>query len=212
MAREKIVRFQDDRIADFLDRVAGERPTLPAAGSVAALAGALAACLAEFVAVLSRRKEDRLGLKNRFQAMGGRLEKLRDQCLGLMDRDAEAYGDLMKAMRMPRGSRAERVLKDEVLNKAWIGALVPAVALAKCGLEVLRLSVELLGKGCAVARTDAGVAAEIAHGCVRSGLWIARSNMGEIRDEAVSAREGDLLDVIRAETEYLFERIKGEVG
>jgi len=206
------VGFEETKIGDFLEQVVRVTPTLPAGGTVGALAGALAAALGEFVAALSLKKEAHLAFGQRLQALRDRLAVLRAQCLGTMDQDVEAYEALMRATRMPDATRAEKVRRGTALGEAWIGALSPPVSLAKCGLELLRISLELVRKGYPVARADAGVAAELAHACARAGLWIARANMHEIGDSPAIERQRDLLDVVRAETEYLFDRIKDEVG
>jgi formiminotetrahydrofolate cyclodeaminase len=205
------VAFRDDRIEDFVDAVASVTPTLPAAGSVAALAGALAACLAKFVVSISLRKGALPTSTPRLQGMRERLSALREQCLRSMDEDVHACQVLMAAKCMPKKGQIDEARRNEAIREARLAVLAPAVSLAKCGLEILRVSLELVGKGYPVVRADAGVAAELGHACARAGLWIGGANLHELEGDPDAGRQRELLEVIRQETDYLFDRVKDEL-
>jgi glutamate formiminotransferase/glutamate formiminotransferase/formiminotetrahydrofolate cyclodeaminase len=85
-----IKKAQDPTLADFLNAVASAKPT-PAGGSVAALVGALAAALGEMGARLGHHAEMERG-----------LAQLRNRLRRLVQEDAEAYGRLLEAYRIPK--------------------------------------------------------------------------------------------------------------
>ncbi len=202
------VAYRDDTIEAFLARVARVRPTVPAGGSAAALAGALAASLGRFVAALA--VSDMGGPSRdgaRLHAMVERLRQLQGRCLDLMDADARAYRALVEARRLPPGTTRQRAEAD-----AWEGLVGPPAALARHGLEVMRLGLELMGIGPASARADAGAAAEVAHGCVRAALWIAGANLPHVQEGALRTRQGDLLGLIWAQAEGLFEALRDQLA
>jgi formiminotetrahydrofolate cyclodeaminase len=194
----------------FLEEVARTSPTVPAGGCVVGLAGALAASLGRLVCALTSRKADDPGKLRRLRAMGERLELLQRRCLALMDQDMEACESLFQAKL--RLSRARSGRGDQGGLKEAARALVePPVALARCGLELLRIALELVEQGNPTARADAGVAAEMANGCARGGLWIARANLGAL-EEGLRKSHAETLDHLEVQLEALYGRVSQEMG
>ncbi len=186
--------FKENRILDFLDRVAQVTPTLPAGGSAVALCGATAAALAQFVARLSLQKEKDVEKGKRFESIAEKLETLRQRCLELMDEDVRAYEALVKAFRMSKAAGEDKAARQSTLTEAKLRALDPPLAMAQCGQEILQLSRELIQHGYPVARADAEAAGELAHACLMGALSIARASIRDIPEEALTKGQRSLLD------------------
>ena len=92
----------DLTVRDLLAAFRSRRPT-PGGGSAAALAGAVGAALLTMVAGLPKPRAETD--EDRARAGGGRRRcaRLRDALAALVDRDSEAYEQVMAAYRLPEG-------------------------------------------------------------------------------------------------------------
>jgi glutamate formiminotransferase/formiminotetrahydrofolate cyclodeaminase len=135
----------------FVNETSTDSPA-PGGGSVAALAGALSAALTAMVSNLTFNKTGYKELNEEMKAIGTQGQKIKDFLVEAIDRDTEAFNQVMAAMRAPEEERDHAI---EEANKQ--ATLVP--------LEVLRESVEALKiakvaaeKGNRNTVSDAGVA------------------------------------------------------
>lgn len=199
----------DEQISKFLADVARVSPTVPAGGCVVGLAGALAASLGRFVSALSAKKAQEPGRWERYQAMGARLELLQQRCLALMEQDLEACERLFQARLSLAKARAQG--GGQGLREAASALMGPPLGLARLGLELLRISLELVERSNPVARADAGVAAEMANACARGGLWIAKANL-EVLERGLRKLHTETLDHLEVELEALYGRVSQEMG
>lgn len=193
-------------IAAFLEDLARVSPTVPAGGCAVGLAGALAASLGRFVATIARRKAQDQERVERLKAMEERLAVLQQRCLGLMDQDLQACEDLFQARLRVSGAIGRGGLEE--IARALMD---PPVALGRCGIELLRISLELIQRGDPVARADAGVAAEIANACAKGGLWISRANLAWVDGES-KRLQAEVLDHLEVEIDSLYSRVLEEMG
>lgn len=117
------------RLSDYVEAVAAKTPT-PGSGSVAAAVGAMGAALGVMVA--------------RFSGAGdseSALDAVKSGFLPLVEADAKAYGQVIAAMALPRGTGEEKNRRQEALQNALVEASdVPlkGMMLAARGLEALR--------------------------------------------------------------------------
>jgi glutamate formiminotransferase/formiminotetrahydrofolate cyclodeaminase len=135
----------------FVNVLSTDSPA-PGGGSVAALAGALSAGLTAMVSNLTYNKTGYKDFNEEMKAIGTQGQKIKDFLVEAIDRDTEAFNQVMAAMRAPEEERENAI---EEANKQ--ATLVP--------LEVLRESVEALKiakvaaeKGNRNTVSDAGVA------------------------------------------------------
>lgn len=157
---------------DFLSELASDSPT-PGGGSVAALAGALAASLGSMVCNLTIGKKKYAGVEAEMSELLAKTETLRLELAQLIDEDAMAFDKVMAAIRMPKETDEERARRAAAMQTALVdAATVPFAAMEKC-VEVAALAREAAVKGNANAVSDAGVAALMA----RAGAHAARLNV-----------------------------------
>jgi formiminotetrahydrofolate cyclodeaminase len=158
------------------------RPTIsPAGGSAAALVAAVAAALVEMVAALTAAREAYALIHEEARAARARAEVLRQELLTLASADAESLQRFVQALALPRGSEAERELRDRRKRSALReGAEIQRDVLAGCG-EVAALGVAMVERGLTSARADAGTAVFLAAGAARSASLAIRTNL---RDES----------------------------
>jgi len=167
------------------------RPTIsPAGGSAAALAAAAAAAVVEMVAGLTAAREAYALVHEEARAARARAEGLRQELLTLASADAEALQRFEQALALPKGSAAERELRERRKRSALReGADIQRDVLARCG-EVAELGVAMVERGLKSARGDAGTAVFLAAGAARSASWAIRMNL---QDEPPGSEFGGIV-------------------
>ncbi len=201
---------------EFADRLASGVPT-PGGGSASALAGCLAASLGAMVCelTLGRAKYEavRPEMERALAALGG----MRKDLLALVDRDADAYDEVSRAMKLPKETPEEKRARQEALGRATQFATEIPVKTAETCLAVLEQVKEVAGKGNANAVSDAGVAAHLAHTGVTGAILNVRINLPGIPDrdqasrieERLSRLEAGADRLLREAREIVARRMKG---
>jgi glutamate formiminotransferase/formiminotetrahydrofolate cyclodeaminase len=176
-----------DSVTGFVDVLSKDSPA-PGGGSVAALVGALSAALSSMVASLTFAKQGMEETKPSMEAAGRDAQVLKDWFLAAVDRDTDAFNDVLAAIRLPRRTDQDLTARDAAMAAANLGAtMVP--------LEVLEHSVEALGLALITARdgnpnsvTDAGVGAACALAAAEGASLNVRINLDGL--------EGDTSDIV----------------
>lgn len=187
----------DGSVRGFLEAVAAPTPT-PGGGSAAAFVGALSAALSRMVAGLAVGKKGYEDVQGELEGLRARGADLGARLLALTEADAAAYGAVLEALRLPRGSDADRARRVEAVQAAYRRATeVPLETMGAC-LEALRLAARAAEKGNRGATTDAGVAVLLAHAALRAASLNVRVNLASIRDEGfrsgAEARHASILE------------------
>jgi glutamate formiminotransferase/formiminotetrahydrofolate cyclodeaminase len=178
--------------AAFLDALAEGTP-IPGGGSVAALAGALAAALASMVCSLSLNKKPDETAERELNEALGRVEALRSELTTLVEQDALAYQGVLDAHRKPKASSKEKKERSAAIQQALEEAARVPLQAARGAMEVLELLPMLLERGLPSAASDVGVAAYVAHAAVQGAALNVRTNLSSLRDEAVvKSLQGEL--------------------
>jgi glutamate formiminotransferase/formiminotetrahydrofolate cyclodeaminase len=162
---------------DFLASVAADTPT-PGGGSVAALAGALAAALGAMVTGLTIGKKKYADVSDAMAEAKGRLAAARTELVRLVADDAAAFEAVMAARKLPAGNPVEAATKEKSQAEADVRAISVPFETARRSLAVLEDLVFVAGKGNTNAVTDAGVAAHQARAAVQGAAWNVLVNLG----------------------------------
>jgi formiminotetrahydrofolate cyclodeaminase len=154
-------------VRELLERLAAE-DAAPAAGSVAALAVAMAAALISKVAKASPDWPDA-------GAAVAQAERLRRRTAPLAQSDADAYEEALAALHLPE--QLEPEVRDmaigQVLNRA---AEIPLVV-AEAGADVACLAAEAADRGTPERRADAIAAALLAEAATRAAANLVAVNL-----------------------------------
>jgi glutamate formiminotransferase/formiminotetrahydrofolate cyclodeaminase len=122
----------------FLDAVA--QPTAaPGGGSVAALAGALAASLGQMVASLSRKKKSQAAYVEPLSEAVSEFQAASRFLAEAIDRDASSFESVMAAYKLPQGTPEEQGRRAEAIQQVLKGA-------AQVPLEVARKAAQLFDR------------------------------------------------------------------
>ena len=192
-------------IGDFFDQVAGPTPT-PGGGTVAAVTGALASCLATMVANLTLGKKKYAASEGAMLELKREAESLRRDLLALGRRDSDAFDDVLRARRLPQSTPSEREERDRAMGSADLEACrVPLETAAAC-VRLVGLAETATRQGNVNAASDAGVAGWLARAAGEGALLNVQINLKSL---AASADKEDVttrFEAIRAELHAAAER------
>lgn len=194
-------------ITDFVATTASNEP-VPGGGSIAALAGALSAALAEMVANLTIGKKKYLEVEDEMKHIAKVLEEKRAQLIELIDRDATSFDDVMKAFKMPKETDEEKAARTAAIQEGTKYAASVPLETARVAFSILEHAEQVVVKGNKNAVTDGAVSAMMARTAVLSALMNVKINLGSIKDESFVAemtKEVEELEakVVKREAEIL---------
>jgi formiminotetrahydrofolate cyclodeaminase len=164
-------------LQEFLSASAARQPT-PGGGSVAALAGALAAAIGEMVLNYSVGKKDLVQFQPELKSGVAELERARELLLRLMVEDQAAYEALTLIRKLPADSseRADR-LPAAILTCIRVPQSIGAAAVA-----ILELADRLVDRVNPFLLSDLAVSAELAMATVRCAIYNCRANLVDVTD------------------------------
>ncbi len=202
-----LIRLDSGALADEVSR-----PTpAPGGGSLAALAGALGASLAAMVGNLSHAKKGFEERRDELAAAAGQCQALKERLLAAVDADTEAFNEVIAAMRLPKGTAAEKAAREAAIQAGTkLAAEVPLATADDC-LSALRLCRTMAERGNPASITDAGVGALLAWSGVQGALDNVAINLGSITDAAWVAEMRGTLAGRRSDADRLLAETRGLV-
>lgn len=196
----------DQSVRDFISNTASRSPT-PGGGSVAALAGALAAALAEMALQYTVGKKQ---FEPQRDALIDAIDKLRKSA-GLMQdlirEDISAYADLSRFLKLPPEQRQS--------DPNYIPALVAAIrspqAVGGLAMHILELSETLLDKCNPQLISDLGVASALAHATVHAAELNVLVNLRLLPNEEEAASLKKRTRDLSLKSDIVWHRIRERV-
>lgn len=169
----------------------------PGGGSVAAVAGALAASLAAMVANLPHPKSAFETDRDQLEEVAVAAQQLKQQLLDAVDDDTWAFEALMAANRGGGKDKAARV------RAATLEAARVPLTVAEACPGIVRLCARAAELGMRASASDAGVGAAMARAAVIGAAMNVRINLQEMVEDAEAAAMLERSDRAVAETEAL---------
>ncbi len=205
--------MRDEKIGDFLARLADRVPA-PGGGASAALQAAQAAALLGMVARYStgdKYAEHKLTIERIITE----TDELRTRALKLADDDAVAFTAVTDAYKLPKDTDAARAARSAAIATALVGAGKPpaeVIAVAQIAVEVAE---ELLPIGNRNVITDIAAATEAASAAATTAGVNVEINLGGIKDEqarAELAANADKVDDIAARAGQVTAAVRKEIS
>ena len=170
------------KITEYLERAAAGT-AVPGGGSVAALNAALAAGLTEMVANLTIGKKGYEAVAEKMNDIAGKSTELREKLTAAIDRDAEAYSEVMAAFKLPKATDQEKGLRSLAVQKAFKHAALVPLEVANHAVKVIDLAGRAVDSGNKNAVTDGLVAAMNARTAALAALYNVKINLSSIEDD-----------------------------
>jgi glutamate formiminotransferase / formiminotetrahydrofolate cyclodeaminase len=186
-------------IRPFLEAVA--QPTAaPGGGSVAALAGALAASLGQMVAGLSGTKKSGATHKERLDEAVIEFDGASRRLARAIDRDAESFQSVMVAYKLPNNTPEEIRLRHAAIQTALLRAIEVPLEIAREASQLFERLGQLEPLSSPSMLSDVRVARLMASAAVRGALENVAINLE-------SVTETNLCERVRSECRSLTLRI-----
>lgn len=193
------------QLPEFLAALGSGAPT-PGGGAAAAVAGALAAALAEMVANFTVGRPKYAGVDATMRQIAVRAADLRGRLLALAEDDERAFALVSAAYRLPKATDEERERREDAIQSALAAAMQPPSGVMECACEVIELASEVASSGNATVVSDAGCAALIGEAAVRAGALNVLANVVNLRDAALAAEKRQAIIQLEERAEALRER------
>ena len=194
---------------EVLGAIASSDPT-PGGGSVAALSLAHAQSLTIMVARLTAGKEKWLDGHDSAELIISKWSPKIQYAIGLAEKDALAFDQVMSAYRLPKGDETEKKYRAESIREATIGAAKAPLETATEALDLLS-DIEEFSNSCnSNALTDLASAAELSNSAIIIASMNVRINLDFVEGEDVDEISTRLDDVVRKSSSYL-TKIKSKV-
>lgn len=190
----------DLKITEYLQQVAAGTAA-PGGGSVAALNAALAAALVEMVANLTLGKKGYESVQEEMRDIGQQAATLREELTAAIDRDAEAYGEVMAAFKLPKETEQQKKLRHRKIQAGFkLAARVP-LEVANKAVKILDLAGRAITGGNKNAVSDGAVAVMNARTAALAALVNVKINLTSLVDDElvksitreVNALEGEVV-------------------
>jgi glutamate formiminotransferase/formiminotetrahydrofolate cyclodeaminase len=174
-------------LTDFTSELSRDSAA-PGGGSVAALAGALSAALSAMVASLTFAKAGMEDVRPAMEATGTDAQALKDWFLAAVDRDTDAFNNVLAAIRMPRRTDEDRAIREKAMAVANRGATIVPLEVLENSVTALELALVAARDGNPNSVTDAGVAGACAVAAAEGASLNVRINLDGL--------DGDTAEII----------------
>jgi formiminotetrahydrofolate cyclodeaminase len=170
-------------LANYLSDAASGEPT-PGGGSVAALAGALAASMASMVGAFTLSSKRCAEHHEEAGQMREALELLRSELSGEIQADVNAFSAISEAYAMPKGTDEEKEARRRAIREASSIALQPPLRMVRALRALAGKLPRLAEIGNRNLVTDTGVAAHLCGAACRAASLNVRINLAGLGDPA----------------------------
>lgn len=174
--------FDTQPISAFLDALASNAP-VPGGGSVAALAGAMAAGLVSMVCALTIGKKQYAEIEAEVRGLHARAEALRQELQQLAARDIEVFGRLSAAYKLPRTTEADAATRQAAIQEVTRQATEVPLRIAQAAVGIIPLCTALAPRVGRLIVSDIGVAAVLARATVQSAILNIEINLAGLEDQ-----------------------------
>lgn len=180
--------YENMTIKEFSRELSSSSP-VPGGGGAAALTAALAASLTSMVFNLTVGKkiyeEYDDSVKELIKKSLKEMEKARDEFITYIDKDGEAFLEIINAFKLPKNTDSEKDVRSKAIAKGYENAAkVPMELIEKTNkiYDTISIACEYGNK---FAVSDAGCAAILSHSVVEIAVLNIGINLSGIKDEAV---------------------------
>jgi formiminotetrahydrofolate cyclodeaminase len=205
------ISFGEMALADLIDAFSST-DAVPGGGSAAALAGAVGVSLLLMVAGLPKTRTGAPEETADLAEASSRLHPLRDALVELVDRDSDAYREVLTALRLPKASEAEKAARKEAIDRATRAAIDAPLDTMRVCQQALRGAVVVATNGSRKTTSDVGVAVELLVAALRGARLNVDINLVGLNDAAYTARIREEVEELASDAAEDAERVRRALG
>lgn len=208
-------KLVDQNLVQFADETASESPA-PGGGSISAYIGALGASLATMVANLSAHKRGWDDRWEEFSIWAEKGQAIKDELLRLVDEDTQAFTKIMDAIRLPKGTDAEKAARANAIEAATKYAIEVPFKVMETSYKSFEVCQAMAEIGLAASVSDAGVGALCARAAVIGAYLNVKINCPDLGDEAFKnnmlQKAADLVTKANEQEKAVMEMVESKIG
>jgi formiminotetrahydrofolate cyclodeaminase len=208
--RRALTLLSEMKISDLLEKTASKEP-VPGGGSMSALAAAVAASLVGMVADLSIERKGFEDVAEEMTIISREATRLREKLIKSIDRDSAAYGKVMEAFRMPKGTEDEKEVRSLAIQDALRLAAEVPLSVAEDVMDLMPFALAVVKKGNPKACTDALVGVMMARAGALGALQNVKINLKSIKDKTYVSNTSDRVQKIERLVVQMEKKILGQV-
>lgn len=171
----------------FIENLAKGTPS-PGGGSAAAHAGAAAAALVSMVARLTVGKKKYAAVEDRMWQIIDQADRLREELSSAVSEDAQAFGDYLSAVRLPKDTPAQQKARQSAVDIATLQTIHVPLSVLKKAVNVLELAVETAQNGNVNAISDAASGCAMARAAMTASALNVRINCPNLQDQQAARK------------------------
>lgn len=202
--------FCDKSCREFITELGSKAP-VPGGGGASALVGAVGTALGNMVGSLTVGKKKYADVEGDIISLMGKAEKLMDELMVLVDRDAEVFEPLSRAYGLPKETDEQKAEKDRIMEACLRDACsVPLEIMEKC-CEAIELQVDFAAKGSTIAISDAGVGVAFCKAALQGASLNVFINTNSMKDkeyaEKLNVKATEMLEKYTAMADEVFNGV-----
>jgi len=198
------------KITEFLSKTASSEP-VPGGGSVSALGAAMAAALSEMVASITIGRKGFETYEKEMLAIVQRAQSLRKKLVEDIDRDSDAYSQVLAALRLANDTEEHKNERSQAVQDGLKQSALIPLGVAKDASELLDLAEKVAARGNKNAITDAAVAAMMARTAILGALLNVKINLKSIKDISFVTDVADQVQKIESRVERKEKNILNQI-
>ena len=205
------MKLDELSVRDFVDELSSAKAT-PGGGSVAALCGALGAALSAMVAELTSGKEKFKDKWTSVEGIKSRADRLRTNYLDLVQKDTDAYQEVMAALKLPRETERQRISRRGALQASLKKAAAVPLETLRASEGLMEIARQAVEQGDPITITDAGAAVHLAYTAGEIAAYNVRINLSGIEDEEFCLECSREIEDRLARLKALFAEMEGHLS
>lgn len=192
--------FKNLSLTEYLAQTASGSP-VPGGGSSAALNAALAAALIEMVANLTIGRKGFETVDAEMRSVAQHAAALRAKLTADIDRDCNAYSQVLAAFKLPKSTESEKARRAEAVQEAFKEAARVPLEVARDAVALMDFGRTVVEKGNRNAASDGAAGVLAARMAALTAAYNIRINLGSIQDAAFVSELSREADRLQAEAE-----------
>ncbi len=202
----------DMSVRDFLREIASSSPA-PGGGSASAAAGAMGAALTEMVINLTVGKKKYAAVAAELSALLPPLRLIRSALENAIDRDTEAFNQVMKAFALPKEAEEQIKTRALAIQEATLRATEVPLSVMEAAAKALEITLIVAQKGNKNSASDAGVAGLLLSSAIDGAALNVRINLPGLPDtHPFKSQAVEQMRTIALKNAELDEQIKEAVA
>jgi formiminotetrahydrofolate cyclodeaminase len=178
----------------------------------------MAAALLSMVGELSVKRPELAAKADKFREVIAETTDIREKLTKLVDKDSEAFFEVMDAFKLPKGSDEEKKVRSAAIQKGYKSAVNLPLGTSKLCLRAAQIGLDILKMGYNTnTASDLGVGLECARTGFNGAMMNVSINLPSIKDESYlalirsqqSQMRDDLNKTLNESYELLSQNIQG---